>query len=161
MTTLYNCKSEGYQFRITKFDTDMNVESSYLLTSATCECPAGHRPSCRHRDMLHKFLNREAVDTDWFLDFDRGGWVQQAIDLPTQSGQSIAEPSTIEINPFANEPPAEPEAVRDHPVRHLSDGITIINMEQASMDEIYNTIAEAVGKPTLPTKPKGIILRRR
>lgn len=76
MPTLYNCKHDGDQFRISKFDSDWNVESSYLLDATNCQCPAGHRPSCRHRDMLPKFIARNAVGTQWFFDHDRGGWVQ-------------------------------------------------------------------------------------
>jgi hypothetical protein len=74
--TLYNCKAAGESYRITKFDNEMNVESSYLCTATTCECPAGKRPHCRHREMLPKFLHRQHVGDEWFFDFDRGGWVQ-------------------------------------------------------------------------------------
>jgi hypothetical protein len=59
---------------ITKFDEDMNPEASYHTTLITCECPAGERPICRHRSMLPKFLQRDAVDTDWFYDYDNIGW---------------------------------------------------------------------------------------
>lgn len=79
MTHLYNCRHDGDQFRITKFDTDMNVEASYLLNAHECECPAAARDTCRHRQMLPKFIARGAVDTEWFYDFDRGGWVQLAL----------------------------------------------------------------------------------
>lgn len=78
MPSLYNCKDDGDQWRITKFDSDFNVEASYLLDASNCKCPAGHRPSCRHRSMLPKFINRNYVGTEYFFDFDRGGWVQGA-----------------------------------------------------------------------------------
>lgn len=86
MTTLYNCKSEIDEhdlerYRITKFDGDMNVESSYSCTKTTCECPAGVRPSCRHRDMLPKFIARAAVNSFWMYDFDRGGWISSDVHL--------------------------------------------------------------------------------
>lgn len=29
--------------------------------------------------MLPRFIAREAVGTDWFYDYDRGGWVHQAM----------------------------------------------------------------------------------
>lgn len=76
MTTLYNCRHSGDQYRITKFDSHFNLESSYLCTSTECECPAGHRHTCRHREMLPKFIQREYVGDEWFFDYDRGGWVQ-------------------------------------------------------------------------------------
>jgi hypothetical protein len=77
MAILYSCRHDGDQYRITKFDEDFNIESSYLCTIADCECPAGVRPMCRHREMLPKFLSREAVGTGWMYDYDRGGWVDQ------------------------------------------------------------------------------------
>lgn len=74
MTILYNCHTDGDQHRITKFN-DGEVEASYLCSETECQCPAGHRPTCRHRMMLPMFLHRGAVDSWWFLDWDRKGWV--------------------------------------------------------------------------------------
>lgn len=104
--TLYNCKhvipNDGTgRYRITKFDSDMNVESSYLCTTSSCDCPAGVRPSCRHRDMLPKFLHRGYVGTEWFFDFDRGGWVQgeahfaEAGDVPEDVWNSL--PDNVQV----------------------------------------------------------------
>ena len=75
MTTLYNCHTDGDQYRITKFDSLGNVESTYLCTIDECECPAGFRPSCRHRHMLPRFLAKGAVNSFYFYDYDRQGWV--------------------------------------------------------------------------------------
>jgi len=77
MTILYNCRHDGDQYRISKFDNDMNVESSYLCDTDNCECPRGPHHTCRHRQMLPKFIAREHVGDEWFFDFDRGGWVQR------------------------------------------------------------------------------------
>src|SRR6266436_9602135 len=74
MTTLYNCHTDGADYRITKFDSLGNVESSYLCSLDNCECPAGHRPSCRHRHMLPRFLAKGAVNSFYFYDYDRQGW---------------------------------------------------------------------------------------
>ncbi len=74
MPILYNCHTDGDHYRITKFN-DSEVESSYLCTEDECECPAGHRHTCRHRQMLPRFLHRNAVNTFWFHDFDRNGWI--------------------------------------------------------------------------------------
>lgn len=76
MTVLYNCKHAGDEFRITKFNNNMDVESSYLCSFTECDCPAGVRDTCRHRQMLPKFVARKAVDSPWFYDYDRDGWVQ-------------------------------------------------------------------------------------
>lgn len=85
MPSLYNCKHSGDQYKITKFDSDFNVEASYLCTLDACECPAGHRPTCRHRQMLPKFINRNYVGTEYFFDFDRGGWVQGWKEEPAEA----------------------------------------------------------------------------
>lgn len=89
MPSLYNCRHDGDQYRISKFDTDWNVEASYLCDLDACECPAGHRPTCRHRQMLSGFILREHIGDEWFYDFDRGGWVQGA--------SKDIEPSTLDI----------------------------------------------------------------
>jgi hypothetical protein len=82
MPMLYNCKHDGDQYRITKFTDDLNPQSSYLCTERECECPAGHRPMCRHREMLPMFIARKSIDTGWMYDYDRGGWVQGWDDAP-------------------------------------------------------------------------------
>lgn len=66
--TLYNAKSEGHSLRVTKFDFDLNPESSYLTTAENCECPAGVRSTCRHRQM---YPHLQAIaNTGKFFDFD-------------------------------------------------------------------------------------------
>jgi hypothetical protein len=78
----YNCKTEidkdgATAYRISKFDADLNVEASYLiktnggLISANCECPAGHRPTCRHRQMLPKFVKLGYTSGQAFYDFEQ------------------------------------------------------------------------------------------
>ncbi len=71
---LYNCHTDGDQYRITKFN-DGEVESTYLCTVDECECPAGVRPTCRHRHMLPRFIAKGAVNSFYFYDYDRQGWV--------------------------------------------------------------------------------------
>jgi hypothetical protein len=73
----YNCRHAGDSYRITKFDADWNVESSYLCTFTECECPAGIRDICRHRQMLPKFIANGHVDDGWSYNFDHDGWVMQ------------------------------------------------------------------------------------
>lgn len=138
MTTLYNCHSDGDQYRITKFDSLGNVESSYLCTEEECECPAGVRPTCRHRKMLPSFLKRGAVDTFWFFDFDRGGWVMN-------------EPATGETE--LKEPALETDSIPP-----LPDGIQVFTLD-GNPGALHNTIAEALGEPL--ARPTSLTLRRR
>lgn len=98
MTTLYNCHTDGDEYRITKF-ADGEVESSYLCSADECQCPAGHRPTCRHRMMLPLFINRGAVNSYWFLDFDRKGWVsnEPANFVETRVAQKSAIAADVEM----------------------------------------------------------------
>lgn len=130
MTTLYNCHHDGDQYRITKFDDDMNVQSSYLCTTDECDCPAGVRPICRHRDMLPKFIQRETIGTEWFLDYDRGGWVQMGPEW-AQTVEELEEAygTTGELPP-------------------LPEGITMIVLDSPEkVVEVHNAIAKAVNEP--------------
>lgn len=63
--TMYSYRSDG---TVTKFDTDGNIESSYTVSEDACTCPAGHRHTCRHRQMLPDLIH--IADTHWFLDWD-------------------------------------------------------------------------------------------
>lgn len=135
MPTLYNCRHSGDQYRITKFDDAMNVESSYLCTSSPneCECPAfDKRSKCRHMEMLNKFIERKHIGDEWFLDFDRGGWVQMGLEWAAS----------------AEMPP-------------LPKGITMLTLDDPIA--IHNAIAEAVGEPEaiIPERPKQVFIRRR
>jgi hypothetical protein len=99
MTILYNCHHAGDQYRITKFDSEMNPQGSYLVTREECDCPAGLRRTCRHRNMLHDFLERQHIGDEWFLDYDRGGWVQMG---PEHAQQEDTTDIMIEL---ADNPP--------------------------------------------------------
>ncbi len=76
MSGLYNLRTTDKGWQVTKFDEDFNVESSYEMTQddeLRCGCPAGARPSCRHREMFAFLIPR--VDSAWFLNHDTFGWV--------------------------------------------------------------------------------------
>ncbi len=96
MPTLYNMRHSGDQYRCTKFTSDMDVESSYLCTEQECECPAGHRPTCRHREMLPKFIQREHVGDNWMYDYDRGGWIQTDMVIEELGGCTPSVPAREE-----------------------------------------------------------------
>jgi hypothetical protein len=86
--SLYNAKKVDDAYRITKFDEDLEVESSYITTGSTCECPAGVRDSCRHRQMLPEFISAKRIDKSWFLDWDDREWYY----YDSQSGELMSEP---------------------------------------------------------------------
>ena len=84
MTALYNCKQiDANHFRITKFDSGFvpfehhdGTVSSYTCSESGCDCPQGHKPSCRHRKMLPFFLEEEHVDDNYFFCWDTHQWVK-------------------------------------------------------------------------------------
>lgn len=104
MSNLYNCRHSGDQYQITKFDEHMNVESSYLCTEAECNCPAGHRRMCRHREMLPRFIQRGHVNSSWMFDYDRGGWVQMFEDTPALTSEGVPLPEVEHTTPAETEP---------------------------------------------------------
>ena len=71
----YNLRTAPDGYRITKFDADLNPESSYLIGPGPagglpeCTCPAGTQPTCRHRQMWTSIL--PLVNTAFFWDFER------------------------------------------------------------------------------------------
>lgn len=110
MTALYNCRHDGDQYRISKFDTDLNVESSYLCTLAECECPAGSRPTCRHRQMLPRFIQREAVNTNWFHVYESNEWIGLSPDTNGDSVDLSPDAVSNDPDPLNLSPKAKSEA---------------------------------------------------
>lgn len=130
-STLYNCvrtidAGDNVKFRITKF-VDGEVESSYLTDRHTCDCPAGVRPTCRHRQMLSDFLNHDLVNQPWFWDFDR----KMVVDF---EGRVL--PPTPAKDEFL-------EGIMDKADRN-DEGKDIFD----SVQDVLDT-GEAVGEPTL------------
>lgn len=103
---LYHIRTEDGTYRITKLDTDLNMESSYVVSAEACECPQGHKPTCRHRKMLPLMIPR--ADTPWFLDYDTRQWHD-----PTGQGGVWVEPAPQALVE-APEPSAQPEPVSLH-----------------------------------------------
>lgn len=104
--SLYNLKTADGQFRITKFTNDLDVESSYLLSESECACPAGSRPTCRHRQMLPKMLEVQAADSGLFYDFDSDKFFEplgEGEPELTDVTSIIAEPES-ELEPYGKSP---------------------------------------------------------
>jgi len=79
---LYNLRSADGDWRITKFDNDLNPLQSYLVSIEACECPAGVRPTCRHRQMLPKMLAVQAEDSGMFYDFEADQFLATEVSEP-------------------------------------------------------------------------------
>jgi hypothetical protein len=99
---LYNLKSaEGDLYRMTKFDSDMNVESSYLVSDEACECPqfVNRDKRCRHQKMLKHFLRGPTIrlDTGWLYDYDNDAWF--ALNHDGQEAVEAEPPKPIQPTP--------------------------------------------------------------
>lgn len=153
MAILYSCRHDGDQYRMTKWDDDFNIESSYLCTIDECECPAGSRPICRHREMLPLFLRRwETHRTDdnssWYYDYDRGGWVLMHAEINFEPHGPEATTADFDSANGGSNPPA----VANDPVMALADDDLV---ECSSVVERGNHNPVVAGSiPATPTKPR-------
>lgn len=124
MPALYNMTTNSGEYVITKFTPDYKVEGRYVVSAQGCDCPAGSKPTCRHRKMLPMFLKDRHIGDGYFLDWDTRLWWQ---------------PKTGEVA----------DAVRE-----LADQLSLpAGVEVVSLDDpvkLHNAIAAAVGEPPLP-----------
>lgn len=104
MTSLYHLRSApGASFRITKLDADYRVEATYLVSSSECSCPAGSRPTCRHRQMLPFFLAKGHVDNGWMLDWHTRQWRSPLCEDATQSPIGNEFPTATPVDEMTKE----------------------------------------------------------
>jgi len=72
---LYSVRAIASGYLIAKFDENFDVEATYEVSPASCTCPAFHRrQTCKHQDILAKFITREKVDTEWFYCREADSW---------------------------------------------------------------------------------------
>lgn len=94
--SIYNLRTSDDSFIITKFTSDLDVESSYTVTLSECECPAGRRPTCRHRQMLPTMLAQGIEDTGGFYDFDNDQFLEPEVMDQGLSDDVDGIPDTLE-----------------------------------------------------------------
>ena len=116
MKELYNChRIDDKHYQITKFDEDLNPVysaqknapprlASYVCSTSTCDCPAGHASSCRHRKMLPIFISNKRVDSDFFFIWDEHEWykapgISFENDEPLMPTEMHADPIEFPIVP--------------------------------------------------------------
>lgn len=69
---LYSIRRGPNGHTITKFDDDFNPVATYDVTVGSCTCPAGPRPTCRHRKMLPRMLPK--VGQPEFYCYETQSW---------------------------------------------------------------------------------------
>lgn len=96
--TLYSLRSADGSYRIQKFDADLNplFDSSYLISEGgqECSCPAGHRKSCRHRQMLGSMLKANLLDSPDFWNHDLNR-VEPSQERSEATGHKPLDPATF------------------------------------------------------------------
>lgn len=79
LDTLSEVTPGNYNYRISKFDQDLNVESSYQMTYIPsnnggyydCNCPAA-KYDCRHKGIKRAILEAGKQDSERFYCFETG-----------------------------------------------------------------------------------------
>lgn len=78
---VYTVSQLGLVFEVKKFDEDFNYLQTYHATemgqndaNMICSCPAGSKPTCRHRQMARIFEAEEKLGTGEFYHFDKKKW---------------------------------------------------------------------------------------
>jgi hypothetical protein len=112
--TLYSMRSPDI---ITKFDRDGNVQSSYHCSGDTCDCPAGQRPTCRHRQMWPQL--RRIADSHWFLDWDGNRQVVDFNGIPKAHYDRLAH-AEQDTDPLWMQQDASPAAATLAPVIYVN-----------------------------------------
>ena len=147
MTSLYSLRStpKSGEWVVMKFDLDYEVESVYALSASECMCPAGHRPTCRHRKMLPLFLQHNHVDDGWFLDWDTRLWRHPVGEpAPAALADPLVLPSTATDAPGHTDLMISPEAIDV-----ATEGVEI-NDITPMMDAIRTLAAKEEPSPATP-----------
>lgn len=156
-TPMYSLRTDPGGYRITKF-TDGEVESSYAVTESECECPAGHRHTCRHRQMLPTMLAHGIANTHWFYLHDRSGQIvdfngtqkhlldQLSATAPLTPLDAVGAAQHAELILEDDESVSEAEAwstILGEKVSAVHNNVPII--ERDPLDRMFNDIANIPG----------------
>ena len=155
MNNLYNLKSTPTGFAIAKFNENLEVEAAYTLepfapgaSTYTCSCPAGPRPSCRHRNMLPRMLPK--ADTAQFYCYETQLWMTP---IPFDDGSHELSQEVAEV-------------------AHMDAAAGGLNKDKAGPDEdaaflkglvhiTTTTIPEVAGEAPRDQAPPSPTIRRR
>lgn len=152
--SLYNIKVIPTGFTIAKFDDDCNFEVAYNISVdlCSCTCPAGPRPSCKHRKMVPRMVHQ--LGSGWFYDYDKQKWHRPVGDEP-----EIASAASS-LNPLARygEPKlADAVGSEHHSASYgrspMMDELPAIKVENESrLEELRQREAEFIRTydPTIP-----------
>lgn len=141
--TLYNLKSADGDWRITKFTNDLEPEGSYLVSADACTCPAGVRPTCRHRQMLPKFLAAGAEDSGMFFHFETEQF------LTPDLGESNSSSDFGEVDDSSADSEVE-----------FAENVSAELLSQPMHDNVPCVEVESIDESKYTPHPQGTIRRR-
>lgn len=76
---LYSVRSTPRGYRMVKFDSLLNVQAVYEMRRyglrVGCACFQANKDTCRHRAMVALFVEKKAVDSGRFYDYEQGKWL--------------------------------------------------------------------------------------
>lgn len=67
-------------YRMVKWSDDLEIESIYHLQRGwrgryNCDCFAGRKETCRHREMLNWYQVRNTIPGGYFVDYEGRSWI--------------------------------------------------------------------------------------
>lgn len=130
---LYSLRSADGEWRITKFNEDLEMESSYIVSTEGCECPqwTSRERQCRHMKMLPMMLER--ADSPWFFCYEDAQWYD-----PTGEAQRD-EPLPEDVVAGQSGSGVASDAI--------PRGVIVVGLSDPAL--LHNTIAVAVGEAPL------------
>lgn len=83
--TIRQNKPDDVTYECVKVDPDSTSVQVYHISdlpggAMICTCPAGGRPTCRHRQMLRLFQAEERINSGWMYQFDSKKWFEPQTD---------------------------------------------------------------------------------
>jgi hypothetical protein len=83
--TIYRSKGSNSHFVVQKLDKDYNATGHYTVSIAEannekflfCDCYAGSKETCRHREMLRIFDKAKEIDSGRAYWFDKNIWFDE------------------------------------------------------------------------------------
>jgi len=89
------------------FEDGKGRNSMYTCSVEGCDCPAGHKDTCRHRKMLPFFIEHKHIDDGWFFIWNTHQWLkatgifaeaaQEALDVPelVETMEAVGIPTVV------------------------------------------------------------------
>lgn len=159
---LYNLRKTSDGFMLAKFGPDFNVEAVYHLqpikdhlssqygqVNYACDCPAGGRPSCKHRKMLARMIPK--ADSDEFYCYETQSWHKPLAPAgvePMQDKLDAFYATVEEVTSEASSEPTEPDLFIKG---YLTDQVEAGWRVDPETGKVHNPTAESTTTNQPPT----------